>query len=742
MSFFVRKGANPFAKALLPCLVGLSISLPLCAQGTSPSINGCPMFPADHVFNTRVDSLPVHPNSDAYVAELGAGPAHPDWGSDVPGGFPMNIVNGNSVPPATVNVNWPFTSDPGPYPIPSNAAIGATSDAHLIVLDVDNCLLYEAYDTFHNGDGSWTVDAISRFNLRSDALKPADWSSSNASGTAQLPLLVRYDEVAAGQINHAISMTGYPTGNSYVWPASHFASATSAAPPMGTRFRLKASYDISGLTPQAKVVAQALKLYGAILTDNGASWHLQGVPDTRFNDIDLHSLTQIPGSAFEAVDESSLEISPTSGQVASSTAGNSISINPSSGSGSTQTFTASFTSTNQSQEHFFFNSSLNGANSCYLVYDRPSNVLYIIEDQGTNPHQGVTPGGTGTLSNSQCSVPASSASVSVSGNTVSLTATINFLPSFAGPKNIYANISNTSYVEGSWQQIGTWTVTAPTGNSIIINPSSGSGSTQTFTASFTSTNQSQEHFFFNSSLNGTNSCYLVYDRPSNLLYIIEDQGTNPHQAITPGGSGTLSNSQCSVPASSASVSVAGNTVTVTATITFTPAFAGPKNIYANISNTSYIEGAWQQIGSWTVTAPTGNSITITPSSGIGLTQTFSASYTSTDQRQEHFFFNNSLNGTNSCYLVYDRVSNVLYIIEDQGTNPHQSVTPGGSGTLSNSQCSVPASSASVSVSGNTVTVTATITFAPSFIGLRNIYANITNTSGVEGTWQQIGTWTP
>ena len=279
---------------------------------------GCSLFPPDHVYNTRIDNLPVHPNSATYIAELG-GNAHPEWGSSVPGEYPVNIVHGNSIPPAIVNINWPFTSDSGPFPIPANAVIGDSSDHHLIVVDVDNCVLYEAFQTAQNGDGSFTVNAISTFNLNSYALKPADWSSSNAAGTAQLPLLVRYDEVAAGQINHAISMTGAPTGNSYVWPASHSASSNPNGPPMGTRFRLKASYDISGLGPQAQVVAQALKTYGAILTDNGASFFLLGVPDSRFNDDDLHGLTHIPGGAFEAVDESSLEKSATSGQIATST---------------------------------------------------------------------------------------------------------------------------------------------------------------------------------------------------------------------------------------------------------------------------------------------------------------------------------------------------------------------------------------------------------------------------------------
>jgi fructose-1,6-bisphosphatase len=253
------------------------------------------------------------------------------------------------------------------------------------------------------------------------------------------------------------------------------------------------------------------------------------------------------------------------------------------------------------QEHFFFNNAWGGVNACYLMYDQPSNTLNIIEDQGTNLHQSAPPGTNAVLSNGQCSVPASSASVSISGNTVTLTVTITFLPSFVGPKQIWATVMSTSYVEQPWQQIGTWTVTTPTTpvDSITINPSSGSGSTQTFTATFTSGSQVQEHFFFNNAWGGVNACYLMYDQPSNTLNIIEDQGTNPHRSAPPGSKTVLSNSQCNVPASSASVSVSGNTVTLTVTITFLPSFVGPKQIWATVMSTSYVEEPWQQIGTWT-----------------------------------------------------------------------------------------------------------------------------------------------
>lgn len=307
----------------LPVLL-LTAVVPLVrAQVAAPSLGGCSLLPPDNVWHTRVDTLPVHPRSNAYVASLGASsPAHPDFGYDANNGIPYNLIHGNSTPAAKVNVLWPFTSDPGPYPIPPNALVQSPADPtadwdhHLSVLDTDNCLLYEAYHAIKNPDNSWNVYSISKFDLRSDALKPADWSSANAAGTAILPALVRYDEVAAGHIDHAISMTATGIGNQYVWPASRTASSLSGAqyPPMGTRFRLKASVDISSFSPNVRVVLEALKTYGAILTDNGASWFLTGVPDSRWNDGEMHALTQLHGSDFEAVDESSLMVSSSSGQ--------------------------------------------------------------------------------------------------------------------------------------------------------------------------------------------------------------------------------------------------------------------------------------------------------------------------------------------------------------------------------------------------------------------------------------------
>lgn len=299
----------------------------LHAQPTDPSLGGCSLLPANNVWHARVDNLPVHPRSSTYVATLGASaPAHPDFGYDADNGIPYNLVHGNSTPAAKVTIAWPFTSDPGPYPIPANAKVETPGDAsnpnddhHLIVLDVDNCVLYEAYGAIQTSKAanSWNITNISKFNLNSDALKPADWSSSNAAGTTYLPGLIRYDEVASGHIEHAIAMTATGVGNTFAWPANRTASYKSGSqyPPMGTRFRLKSSVDLSGFSPNVRVIFEALKTYGAIVIDNGASWFMVGVPDSRWNDDEMHAMTQLHGSDFEAVDESSLISSTSSGQV-------------------------------------------------------------------------------------------------------------------------------------------------------------------------------------------------------------------------------------------------------------------------------------------------------------------------------------------------------------------------------------------------------------------------------------------
>jgi hypothetical protein len=293
-----------------------------------PQIAGCDLFPGDNVWNIPIDHLPLDPNSDAYVATIGADDyAHADFGSGdwppgsgSPIGIPFVDVPGTQ-PLVDVAFDYDDESDPGPYPIPPDAPIegGPQSDGdrHVLILDRDACLLYELYYAWPQPDGSWQAGSGAIFDLNAHALRPAGWTSADAAGLPILPGLVRYDEVASGEIRHALRFTAPQTRRAYVWPARHYASNLTGSqyPPMGQRFRLKADFDLSGFSPHVQVILQALKTYGMFLADNGSAWFLSGVPDERWDNDILHELHDVPGSAFEAVDESSLMIDPDSGQV-------------------------------------------------------------------------------------------------------------------------------------------------------------------------------------------------------------------------------------------------------------------------------------------------------------------------------------------------------------------------------------------------------------------------------------------
>ncbi len=186
----------------------------------------------------------------------------------------------------------------------------------MLVVDNGSCHLYELYDAHPNGDGSWRAGSGAVFDLRSNALRPDTWTSADAAGLPILPGLVRYDEVASGLIRHAIRFTAPQTRNAHVWPATHDASSLTGGqyPPMGQRFRLNAGFDVSGFSPEVQVILRAMKTYGIILADNGSSWYISGAPDERWNNDALHELGRVPGSAFEAVNVSGLQVAAGSGQ--------------------------------------------------------------------------------------------------------------------------------------------------------------------------------------------------------------------------------------------------------------------------------------------------------------------------------------------------------------------------------------------------------------------------------------------
>jgi hypothetical protein len=277
------------------------------SSGETPTIAGCQIFPANNPWNTDISNYPVHPNSANYISSIlnGRQTLHPDFGSNPDYGIPWVTVDG-SQPLVQVNADYADESDFGLAPIPPNAPIegGADSDGdrHVIVLDKTNCVLYEMYYSFLEGN-VWNVGSAAKFALNSNALRPAGWTSADAAGLPILPGLVRYDEVAAGEINHAVRFTVSQSQRAYIHPATHWASSStdSNRPPMGLRLRLKQDYDLSGYTGQSRVILEALKKYGMIMADNGSDWFITGERNANWDDEDLSQIKQVPGSAFEAV---------------------------------------------------------------------------------------------------------------------------------------------------------------------------------------------------------------------------------------------------------------------------------------------------------------------------------------------------------------------------------------------------------------------------------------------------------
>ena len=290
-----------------------NVSGPVPDLGAGASLRGRQVFPADNPWNEDISGKPVDPNSGNLIASMGLNTGlHPDFGTvwaGAPNVIPYVVVSGAQ---AKVPVNFTAygdESDAGPYPVPPDAPIeggvNGSGDRHVIVIDRDNWKLYELYSAFPvNNGASWNAAGGAVFDLNSNALRPAGWTSADAAGLPIFPGLVRYDEVfEQKEITHALRFTAQSTRRAYVYPARHFASNNTNPnlPPMGMRVRLKASFDITRYSPAMQVILRALQRYGMILADNGSNWYVSGAPDPRWSDDELNTLKGIKGSDFEVV---------------------------------------------------------------------------------------------------------------------------------------------------------------------------------------------------------------------------------------------------------------------------------------------------------------------------------------------------------------------------------------------------------------------------------------------------------
>lgn len=279
------------------------------------------MFPANNYWHARIDALPVHPSSGQWTSNMHPSrQLHPDFGpsfgaQDVPYGIPVTIVRGGDRVP--VRFEYADESDRVAYPLSSETLIeggaDANGDRHAIIVDANTCTLFETWDTRLTSSG-WTAGSGAVWSLRSNKLRPKTWTSADAAGLPILPGLLRWDEVKAGRVDHAIRFTTDITQRAFVWPARHQAGSTSERgfPPMGARFRLKAGFATAGYSAQAKVVLRAMQRYGLVLADNGSPWYFQGDADAGWPEALIAELKSIPASAFEAVDVGRLQIAPNS----------------------------------------------------------------------------------------------------------------------------------------------------------------------------------------------------------------------------------------------------------------------------------------------------------------------------------------------------------------------------------------------------------------------------------------------
>lgn len=269
------------------------------------------IFPADNPWNWDISGFAVHPGSDAYIAAIGAStPIREDYA------FPYSVVLNAQADAAVTFNQFPDESDPGPlfgspvggttpsnqgsYPIPAGAPIESGADAHLLVIDQDNALLYETYVT--SGGPPWTAGCGAVWNLNSNAVRPEGWTSADAAGLPIFPGLIRYDQAVAGPITHALRFTCSPTQNRHLYPARHHAgSANLSLPPMGLRIRLKATKDISGYTGVARNILEGLKKHGLILADNGSDWYISTTIDSNWGSTNITQIRNMVGSDFEVV---------------------------------------------------------------------------------------------------------------------------------------------------------------------------------------------------------------------------------------------------------------------------------------------------------------------------------------------------------------------------------------------------------------------------------------------------------
>ena len=430
------------------------------------------------------------------------------------------------------------------------------------------------------------------------------------------------------------------------------------------------------------------------------------------------------------------------------------SANPTSGSGSSKTFALTLSDSIGASfigyVYVLVNSTLNGANSCFVEYNRAANTIRLVNDTGLQWPNPVTLGTGSTMSNSQCSLSPATASSSMSGNNLTVNIPLTFATAYSGAKNVYAMVIDMTGLSSGWQIIGTWTVPgsgAP--QAVSVAPASGSGNSQMF--AFTVEDPSGAPFIgyvyllVNASLNGVNSCFVEYNRSANTIRLVNDTGMQWPTPVSVGTGTVMSNSQCSLNTAAVSSSASGSSLTINVPLTFAAVYSGLKNVYAVAIDVTGQGSGWQSLGTWTVPRsgpPT--VVSVFPASGTGSSQTFALTISDPGGAlfiaYVYVLVNSAVIGVNSCFVEYNRAANTIRLVNDSGLQWPTPILLGTGTAMSNSQCSLNPATASSSTAGNSLTVNVPLTFLPTYSGSKSFFVAAYDMTGQGSGWQAAGSW--
>jgi hypothetical protein len=435
-----------------------------------------------------------------------------------------------------------------------------------------------------------------------------------------------------------------------------------------------------------------------------------------------------------------------------------VSLSPNSGSGAAQIFTAVYSDPNGTPDlatlGLLINSTVSTAHGCFVFFEPATKLLYLENDGGTGVAATVTPGSTGVASNSQCTLTGTGSSYSASRTTGTLKVALTFTATFLTPNNIYLHASeaNVSASSTAWVKEGTWGTSMGAPTAVSVSPNSGSGAAQTFTAVYSDPNGAADlgtlAVLFNDTVSLAHSCFVVYVPATQQMYLENDGGAGVSAGIAPGSAGSVSNSQCTLQGTGSSYSTSRSTATLNVALTFSGTFLTPKNVYlyAVEANPSATNSGWVKEGTWGTSAGAPAAVSLSPNSGSGTSQTFTAVYSdpngSADLGTLGILFNTTVSTAHGCLVLYNPASKLMYLENDGGTALLAGIAPGSAGSVSNSQCTLSGTGSSYSASGNTGTLNVALSFTTTSLVNVYLYASESIVTSSNSGWVKEGTWAP